>query len=60
MKTILLLIIGCFSVVCHGAVTLAEQGKSSYSICIPEKATQMEQLAARELQTYLKKATDAV
>lgn len=43
----------------QGAITLTSNGKSSYAILLPPKATPMELLAARELKTYLKKSTGA-
>ena len=40
-------------------LTLADQGRSDYSIVLPEKPTPVEKTAASELQTYLEKATGA-
>lgn len=57
----LFFLLGClfFAASLHGEIILTNKGKSSYSILLPSKATPMEQLAARELKTYLKKSTGA-
>ncbi len=40
-------------------LTLVDQGRSDYTIVLPEKPTPVEKTAASELQTYLEKATGA-
>ena len=61
LKTHLLITAGMlFSGILSAAqLTLSENGKANYILVPPANATAMEQLAVRELQTYLKKSTGA-
>lgn len=57
-----LLLFACLATgnACHaqpGALTIASNGKSSYSIVIPQEATQADKHAAEVLQAYLVKIT---
>ena len=59
-KTTILLsvIMTLFSFAC-GAVTIIENGKSNWSIYVPKNAIAADKTAAKELQSFLFKATGA-
>ena len=42
-----------------GELTLVDEGKSDYQIVLPDEPTLVQQTAAKELQSYLQRATGA-